>query len=330
MTDGNDDAFIACDRLIRIYQMGDTRIQALKGFDLLVQPDEIIAIVGPSGSGKTTLLNVLSGLDEPTAGSARVAGWDLFGMSQTDRLEYRRSAVGLVRQQTERNLLPHLSVRDNVMLPMASSGESTWAQKRRADALLSAMGVGRAAKKRPAQLSEGERRRASIAVALANNPKVLFADEPAGELDPDTTNDVFGVLRAAHEKLGAAVVIATRDSAVSDHVHRTVAIRDGRSVADNIDESSTEDRAVAFSRPFVDPTPTPPPLSPPTPKPRVHFRDAPARPTPEEQATAGHPLAGQPNPLEEMKDANPYTPRVIPSIPPRRPRAMDGGEETNA
>ncbi len=221
-------SLIVCDNLVRIYQVDEIEVQALQGLDLLVEKGEMIAIVGASGSGKSTLLNVLSGLDVPTAGAAAVAGRDLLRMSAAQRLAYRREVVGFVWQQTARNLLPYLDARDNVMLPMAFSGLRRRARAARAGDLLDAMGIGDKARRRPDELSGGEQQRVAIAVALANEPEVLFADEPTGELDTATGADVFEALRSANRELGATVVVVTHDSDVSEQVQRTVAIRDGR------------------------------------------------------------------------------------------------------
>jgi ABC-type lipoprotein export system ATPase subunit len=226
------DALIMCDNLVRIYQVENIEVQALQGLDLLVSKGEMIAIVGQSGSGKSTLLNVLSGLDVPTAGAARVAGWDLLRMSHADRLNYRRSVVGFVWQQTARNLLPYLTAKENVMLPMAFSGTSGSKRAKRAEELLAAMGMADKAGRRPHQLSGGEQQRVAIATALANSPEVIFADEPTGELDSATGDDVFEALRSANRDLGATVVVVTHDHAVSSQVQRTVAIRDGRTATE--------------------------------------------------------------------------------------------------
>jgi len=222
------DALIVCDNVVRIYQVEQIEVQALQGLDLLVNRGEMIAIIGASGSGKSTLLNVLSGLDAPTAGRARVGGWDLLRMSTADRLAYRRSVVGFIWQQTSRNLLPYLTATENVSLPMAFAGVRAPARARRTAELLDAMGMGEKAKRRPGELSGGEQQRVAIAVSLANRPEVLFADEPTGELDSATGDDVFAALRTANEALGTTVVIVTHDKEVATQVQRTVAIRDGR------------------------------------------------------------------------------------------------------
>lgn len=236
------DALIVCDNVVRIYQVASIEVQALQGLDLLVQKGEMIAIVGASGSGKSTLLNVLSGLDVPTAGRATVAGWDLQRMSARDRLAYRRSVVGFIWQQTARNLLPYLSAAENVSLPMAFAGASRSARARRAAELLDALGMGSRAKRRPGELSGGEQQRVAIAVALANRPQVIFADEPTGELDSATGEEVFAALRAANTELGATVVIVTHDAEVSSQVQRTVAIRDGRTSSEVVRRTEVNDQ----------------------------------------------------------------------------------------
>jgi len=238
------DALIVCDNLVRIYQVENIEVQALQGLDLLVDKGEMIAIVGQSGSGKSTLLNVLSGLDVPTAGAARVAGWDLLRMSHSDRLTYRRSVVGFVWQQTGRNLLAYLSAKENVMLPMAFAGVSGRKRAEHAMELLKAMGMEDKAARRPGQLSGGEQQRVAIAVALANNPEVIFADEPTGELDSATGDDVFEALRAANRDLGATVVVVTHDHAVSSQVQRTVAIRDGRTATEVVRRTHVDEEGV--------------------------------------------------------------------------------------
>jgi ABC-type lipoprotein export system ATPase subunit len=234
-------ALIVCDNVVRIYQVDKIEVQALQGLDLLVNRGEMIAIVGASGSGKSTLLNVLSGLDVPTAGRARVADWDLQGMSSRDRLNYRRRVVGFVWQQTARNLLPYLSAAENVTLPLAFAGVGKRERRGRARELLDSLGLGEKSNRRPAELSGGEQQRVAIAVALANQPDVLFADEPTGELDSATGEEVFAALRSANENLGTTVVIVTHDGAVSSQVQRTVAIRDGRTSSEVVRSTEVDE-----------------------------------------------------------------------------------------
>ncbi|GGR21120.1 ABC transporter ATP-binding protein [Streptomyces roseolus] len=221
------DALIACDRLVRIFTTDGVEVQALQGLDLLVKEGELMALVGASGSGKSTLMNILAGLDVPTAGAARVAGFDLLAMTGKDRLRYRREVVGFVWQQTARNLLPYLTAAQNVALPMQLAGIKG-KRAERAEELLAMMDIAHCRDRRPHQLSGGQQQRVAIAVALACGPKVLLADEPTGELDSATGEQVFASFRRANEELGTTIVIVTHDQAVATEVRRTVAIRDGR------------------------------------------------------------------------------------------------------
>ncbi|MEU4268428.1 ABC transporter ATP-binding protein [Streptomyces sp. NPDC026092] len=224
------DALIACDRLVRIFTTDGVEVQALQGLDLLVREGELMALVGASGSGKSTLMNILAGLDVPTAGAAKVAGCDLLAMDAKARLRYRRDVVGFVWQQTARNLLPYLTAAQNVALPMQLRGGRVRSRRKaeRAEELLAMLEVADCRDRRPHQMSGGQQQRVAIAVALANSPSVLLADEPTGELDSATGEQVFAAFRRANEELGTTIVIVTHDQAVASEVRRTVAIRDGR------------------------------------------------------------------------------------------------------
>jgi putative ABC transport system ATP-binding protein len=222
------DALVVCDRVVRIYAGDGIEVQALQGLDLLIAPGELTALVGASGSGKSTLMNILAGLDTPTAGTVRVAGQELGAMSARDRLAYRRREVGFVWQQASRNLLPYLTARQNVLMPMRFSRMGRRAGARRAAELLGTLGVAHCADRVPERMSGGEQQRAAVAVALANQPKLLLADEPTGELDRATATEVFAALQTANDALGATVLVVTHDPAVSSQVRRTIAIRDGR------------------------------------------------------------------------------------------------------
>ena len=221
-------AVIACDRLVRIYAVEGIEIQALQGLDLLIRPGELTAVVGASGSGKSTLLNILSGLDRPTAGQVIVAGHDLLLMKGKERLAYRRQTVGFIWQQTGRNLLSYLTAAENVALPMRFAGLGRRPRQARAADLLALLGVADCADRYPAQMSGGEQQCVAIAVALANQPQVVLADEPTGELDTSTAAHVFAALRTANAESGVTVLVVTHDAAVSAHVQRTIAIQDGR------------------------------------------------------------------------------------------------------
>jgi ABC-type lipoprotein export system ATPase subunit len=233
-TSYGEGALIVCDQVVRIYSGDGIEVQALQGLDLLIEPGELVAMVGASGSGKSTLMNILAGLDTPTAGKVSVAGLDLGLLTVKQRLGYRRTEVGFVWQQTSRNLLPYLTARQNVMTPMRLAGLSRRRRVGRAMELLTAMGVAHCADRTPARMSGGEQQRTAIATAMANNPRVLLADEPTGELDSATAQEVFGALQTANSELGATVLVVTHDPAVSSQVQRTVAIRDGRTSSETL------------------------------------------------------------------------------------------------
>ncbi|MEV5560193.1 ABC transporter ATP-binding protein [Nonomuraea wenchangensis] len=235
------DALIVCESLVRIYQSGSVEVQALQGLDLVVDSGEMVAVVGASGSGKSTLLSILAGVDAPTAGRVRVDRWNLLDMSRADRVRYRRHTVGLVRQQTAANLIPYLTARQMVDLPMTAARTPGRVRRRRAAELLDLLGVAECAERRPAQMSGGQQMRVAIAVALANEPRVLLADEPTGELDSATSAAVFGLMRDVNRRLGVTVVIVTHDPSVSGQVERTVAIRDGRTSSEVLRRTATGD-----------------------------------------------------------------------------------------
>ncbi|MFC4005670.1 ABC transporter ATP-binding protein [Nonomuraea purpurea] len=238
------DAHIVCDNLVRIYKTEGVEVVALQGLDLVIDKGELVAIVGASGSGKSTLLNVLSGLDVPTAGVARVAGMDLLSMSARDRLRYRRSVVGFIWQQTARNLLPYLTAKENVELPAKLAGGRRRGQGRSVE-LLELLGVGHCANHKVSEMSGGEQQRVAIAVALANAPQLILADEPTGELDSETSEQVFDALRKANRELGVTVVIVTHDPLVSEQVDRTVGIRDGRTSSETLRREDPEGQIIA-------------------------------------------------------------------------------------
>ncbi len=229
-----DGALIMCDNLVKIYKVADLEVVALQGLDLLVEPGEFIALVGASGSGKSTLMNILGGLDVPSAGRAVVAGHALGEMDGRERTEYRRRVIGFVWQQTARNLLAYLTARQNVELPMYLNGVPRGDREQRATDLLARVGLAERGNHRPDRLSGGEQQRVAIAVALANRPAVLFADEPTGELDTATAHDVFDLLRAVNRDLGITIVVVTHDPMVSEQVKRTIAIRDGRTSTETL------------------------------------------------------------------------------------------------
>jgi ABC-type lipoprotein export system ATPase subunit len=221
-------ALIVCDNLVKIYKVADLEVVALQGLDLVVEKGEFIALVGASGSGKSTLLNVLGGLDVPSAGRAVVAGYSLAELGPREQTRYLRQVIGFIWQQTGRNLLPYLTAVENIALPMAFDGVADDVRLTRAKELLRQVGMAERADHRSDRLSGGEQQRVAIAVALANEPEVLLADEPTGELDSETAAEIFELLRRLNRETGVTIVVATHDPLVSGQVRRTVAIRDGR------------------------------------------------------------------------------------------------------
>ena len=244
-----DGGEIRCGDLVRIFATDGVEVQALQGLTLSVDPGEIVAVVGASGSGKSTLLTILSGLDTPTGGSAVVAGTDLLTMGHAERVRYQRTTVGFVWQQTSRNLLPYLTASENVRLPLelASRGSSLSRRDRarRVEELLELLEVGHAAGRRPGEMSGGEQQRTAIAVAVANSPRVLLADEPTGELDEATSVEVLEALRGVNRETGVTTLIVTHDPTVSEHVARTIQIRDGRTSTETLRRTETDEHGQA-------------------------------------------------------------------------------------
>ena len=225
---------ILCDNLVKIYKVADLEVVALQGLDLEVAQGEMMAMVGVSGSGKSTLLNILGGLDVPSAGRCIVDENDLTHLSEAQRLAYRRFIVGHLWQQTGRNLLPELSIQENIELPQMLSGVSAAKRSQRAKDLLALVGLAGMEKKLPYQLSGGEQQRAGISVAIANNPKLLLADEPTGELDSVTAGEILALLRSLNQQLGLTLILVTHDPAIAAAADRTIAIRDGRTSTETV------------------------------------------------------------------------------------------------
>lgn len=219
------EAMVQADGLVKIYKSKKTEVLALQGLDLTVEAGELTAIIGNSGSGKSTFLNMLGGLDRPSAGALSVAGSNLFTMTEKELVRYKRDTVGFVWQNNARNLLPYLTAVENVMLPMRLS--SVKKKKEKALELLEMVGMEHRKKSRLNTLSGGEQQRIAIAIALANSPKLLLADEPTGSVDMTTANYIFDVFTELNRN-GQTILIVTHDVALSKKVRRVVAIRDGK------------------------------------------------------------------------------------------------------
>jgi ABC-type lipoprotein export system ATPase subunit/bifunctional DNA-binding transcriptional regulator/antitoxin component of YhaV-PrlF toxin-antitoxin module len=228
---------ILCDNLVKIYKLSEIEVVALQGLDLTVQSGEVMALVGSSGSGKSTLLNVLGGLDRPSAGRVIVDGNDLLKLSTTALNHYRRRYVGFVWQQKARNLVPYLDAQENIELPMIVSGVGRRARREWARELIDAVGLTSRRGHRLGELSGGEQQRVAIAVALANQPSLLLADEPTGELDSTTAETIFEIFHNLNRAYGLTVVIVSHDPQIARHVARVVAIRDGKTSSETLRRS---------------------------------------------------------------------------------------------
>lgn len=233
------ETMIKADGLVKIYKSKETEVLALQGLDLTVEEGELTAIIGNSGSGKSTFLNMIGGLDRPSAGSLWVAGKNLFTMSEKELVKYKRDTVGFVWQNNGRNMLPFLTALENVMMPMNLSGESQ--KKQKAMELLELVGMSHKKNNRMNMLSGGEQQRVAIAIALANSPKLLLADEPTGSVDFKTADFIFGVFSELN-KNGQTILIVTHDMALSKKVRRVIAIRDGKISSERVLKEAYADR----------------------------------------------------------------------------------------
>lgn len=232
----NSKDMIVCENLIKVYKTADSEVVALQGLDLTVKEGELMAIIGNSGSGKSTLLNMIGGLDYPTAGKLVVDGKDLFKMNKKQMVKYKREIVGFVWQNNARNLIPYLTAAENVEITMDLSGK--FGQRKRALELLDMVNMGHRCNNKLDQLSGGEQQRVAIAIALANSPKLLLADEPTGSVDTKTSDEILDLFKELNKKLRITVVIVTHDRLLERKVNRVVAIRDGKTSSEFIRKRS--------------------------------------------------------------------------------------------
>ena len=228
MTQAGSDFYVFCQDVFKIYKIADLEVVALRGLDLAVERGEVVAIVGASGSGKSTLLNILAGYDAPSAGAVSVGGNDLLRMGGREIEEYRRRDVGFIWQQTSRNLFPYLTTLENVSLPMMLTNTPGRERKERAEELLELVGLSHRLDHTPEKLSGGEQQRVAIAVALANKPPLLLADEPTGELDDATAAEILDLFGDVNREMGTTILIVTHDPDIAYKVGRVVMIRDGK------------------------------------------------------------------------------------------------------
>ncbi len=236
---------IECDNLVKIYKTKDIEVLALQGLDISIEQGELMAIIGNSGSGKSTFLNMIGGLDRPSAGRLFVDGKDLFKLNEQELVDYKRKTVGFVWQNNARNLLPYLTAWQNVQMPMLF--ESTAKKKDRALELLDMVGLSHRKNNRLDQLSGGEQQRIAIAIALANDPKVLLADEPTGAVDAKTAAYILDMFRDINRNTGLTIVIVTHDRQLTKKVHRVASIRDGKISSERLMKQSYRDRLTDIS-----------------------------------------------------------------------------------
>lgn len=226
LNDSSNTLMVQCDNLVKIYKTRDSEVLALQGLDMNVTAGELMAIVGKSGSGKSTFLNMIGGLDMPSAGKLFVDGKDLFKMNKKSLIEYKKRTVGFVWQNNARNLFPYLNAIQNVQVPMIFTNENK--KKENALRLLELVGMSHKKFNRLGELSGGEQQRIAIAIALANNPKILLADEPTGSVDKRTADYILDVFRELNQTLKTTIIIVTHDMNLAKRVNRVVSIQDGK------------------------------------------------------------------------------------------------------
>ncbi len=224
----NGDPIIQVRDVHKIYRVGDVDVHALQGANLSVKRGEFVTVVGPSGSGKSTLFHILGGLTPATSGQVMIAGRDLSNISDAERTAMRRSLVGFVFQKY--NLLPTLSAADNIAIARFISGANGAAEPAGFRQVLELLGIAHRLHHKPRALSGGEQQRVAIARAIVNNPAILLADEPTGNLDSHNSEAVLSVLRDLNERLGQTVLMITHDAHVASYGHRTLHMLDGRVV----------------------------------------------------------------------------------------------------
>lgn len=256
MSETAENSIILCDGLVKIYKTEDVEVLALQGLDLEIKKGELVAIIGKSGSGKSTLLNMVGGLEKSTAGKIFVNGNNLFAMNEKELVDYRKKTVGFVWQNSGQNLFPYLTALENVEAPMYFDRMSQEDRRKKAMHLLELTGIIHKADSYPGQMSGGEQQRVAIAVALANDPVILLADEPTGAVDTRTSDMIQDLFRKLNQELGLTIIIVTHDLSLANKVSRVIMIADGKISSEkimreeyrkNIDMLSTEHLATVSS-----------------------------------------------------------------------------------
>jgi putative ABC transport system ATP-binding protein len=246
--------FVACHSIVKAYRVGDSEIVALRGIDFTMTRGEMVSIIGPSGAGKSSLLNLLGGLDMPTAGKLKVDNLDLLSLKGTALADYRLNRVGFLWQQVERNLVPYRSALHNVTLPMLLAGVPPATRIQRARDLLETVGLADQANKLPVQMSGGQQQRVGIAVALANQPKLILLDEPTGSLDRNTAMQVMTLLHDLRERYDLTVLMVTHDLNMATFADRVLTLRDGalgQDLTHEVDSAPTLDSVGRITLPVL-------------------------------------------------------------------------------
>ncbi len=220
-----EDRIVVARRLVKTYDSGEVEVHALRGLDLDVRKGEMVAVMGPSGCGKTTLLNCISGIDDFTSGEVWIAGQRLSTLSDNAKTDFRAMKMGFIFQNY--NLLPVLKSVENVELPLLVRGDDPKGARRKALDALAAVGLDKEAMKKPAELSGGQQQRVAIARALVNEPDIVFADEPTGNLDSETSSEVVELMKRLHAEKGLTFIVVTHDSAVGNQMQRVILMRNG-------------------------------------------------------------------------------------------------------
>jgi len=236
------ETILKLENLSKAYTLGKRSVQALSSVNLQVNKSEFVAIMGPSGSGKTTLLNVLGCLDKPTGGKVLLDGVDIAKMPEKELYKIRRRKIGFVFQTF--NLLPYLNARENVELPMECIGNSKSERSRRAKELLQLVNLSGREEHRPQRLSAGEQQRVAIARALANNPAIILADEPTGNLDAKNKREIVNLLASLNINQGTTIIIVTHDGQVAAHTERVLLLKDGKIIKEKPGLHSTKKKLV--------------------------------------------------------------------------------------
>lgn len=234
MANSNDDKkpLIKLENVWKIYQLGKVELTVLKGISLEINPGSFVSILGPSGSGKSTLLNMIGFLDVPTKGKIFLEEKDTSRLSEDEMADIRGKKIGFIFQQF--NLLPNLNSLENVTMPMLFQGVSENERKDRAESLLISVGLEKRILHRPSELSGGEQQRIAVARSLANNPKIIIADEPTGNLDSKTGKKIMEILINFHQKEGKTIIVVTHDSNIADYSEKIINIKDGQIVSDHL------------------------------------------------------------------------------------------------